>query len=93
MKNTNQQTSVETNNGKTGQEYVLVYGQDLFLVDYDEGIATLREDITLDDLEVNNDEYTDLAEHSLYTYLEYHGFVVDEEHSTEGKYFFSGVVQ
>jgi hypothetical protein len=74
--------NVETNNEKNGTEYVLVNGQDLFEVDYSEQTATLREDITLEDLEVNNDEYVDLDQFSLYEYLESNGFEVNEDKTT-----------
>jgi hypothetical protein len=81
-----QKQNVETSNVKTGSEYVLVNGQDLYDVDYDEQTATLREDVTLEDLEVNNHEYTDLEEISLYEYLENNGYIVNE--GTEEKVFF-----
>jgi hypothetical protein len=81
-----QKQNVETSNVKTGSEYVLVNGQDLYDVDYDEQTATLREDVKLEDLEVNNHEYTDLEEISLYEYLENNGYIVNE--GTEEKVFF-----
>lgn len=89
MNNNTSKQNVVISNEKTGSEYVLVNGQDLYDVDYNEGTATLREDVTLDDLQVNNHEYIDLDEHSLYEYLEDNSFYIDEDKSTEEKIFFN----
>ena len=60
--------------------------QDLWLIDYNQGIATLREDITIDDLETNNEEFTDLMEHSIYEYIESKGYDIDGYKDTKKGY-------
>ena len=76
-------------NVKSGQEYVTVNeNTDLWSIDYDRGIADYCESITLDDLKVNNKEYTDLELDSIGSYLEDNGYVVDEDKSNETKIYF-----
>lgn len=66
-------------------EYVTVNeNKDLWKIDYDNEVAIYLYDfITLDDLEVNNEEYTDLAEWSIREYLESKGYDVNENDDEE----------
>lgn len=73
-------------------EYATVNeNQDLWLIDYDQGIATLREDITIYDLEVNNEEFTDLMEHSIDQYIESKGYTINDDISTRIEIQFSNL--
>jgi hypothetical protein len=75
---------------KSGQEYVTVNENiDLWLIDYDREIAFYRESVTLEDLEVNNIEYTDLELLDIGSYLESNGYVVDEDRSNQIAIYFN----
>lgn len=70
-------------------EYVTVnQNQDLLAIDYDDGIARYIETVTLDDLKVNNEEYTDLGEFSIYEYLESNEYEILLDECTETEIYF-----
>lgn len=69
---------------KKGMEYATVNeNKDLWIINYDNGAAVYTELITLNDLAVNNEEYINLGEFSIYDYLKSQGYVIDEQGSSE----------